>query len=132
VKRFAPGFAERFEKTARIIASVLFALIIVGAILKERDNVAAYFVEAGTITLALNLAMMALAIFLARLVGLGTRQRAAITLECGLQNGTLALFVAGTLIGSGEMQIPGAIYSLIMFPTAIAYMLYARRANAAA
>jgi BASS family bile acid:Na+ symporter len=58
---------------------------------------------------------------------LGDRQKTAITLECGLQNGTLAIFVAATLIGSKTMMVPGAIYSLLMFPTAIAYVFIAKK-----
>ncbi len=131
VNRLAPNFARGFERIARIIASVLFVVIIAGAIYAERDNVVDYFRQAGPITLALNLVMMALAISIARMAGLGEGQRTAITLECGLQNGTLAIFVAVTLIGSTAMMIPGAIYSLLMFPTAIAYLLYVIRRRAA-
>lgn len=122
VKRLAPVFAAKFEKTARIIASVLFVIIIVGAIAAERNNVVEYFIQAGPVTLTLNLVMMALAMFIAKMMGLGTPQKTAITLECGLQNGTLAIFVAVTLIGSETMMVPGAIYSLLMFPTAIAFL----------
>lgn len=127
IKHFAPAFSARCERGARIVASILFAVIIAGAIYSERDNVVDYFAQAGSITLVLNVAMMILAIGVARLAGLGGRQRTAITMECGLQNGTLAIFVALTLIGNREMMIPGAIYSLIMFPTAILYMAAAMR-----
>ena len=83
--------------------------------------------------LTLNLVMMALAISIAKLGRLGIPQQTAITFECGLQNGTLAIFVAVTLIGSQTMMVPGAIYSLLMFPTALAYLLIVirRRKNAA-
>lgn len=123
VKKLAPQFAERFERTARIIAAVLFVVIIVGAIAAERANVVSYFKQAGPVTLALNVVMMGIAILLARMLGLGEPQKIAITLECGLQNGTLAIFVAATLIGSQAMAIPGAIYSLLMFLTATLYLL---------
>ncbi|MCP4526814.1 MAG: bile acid:sodium symporter family protein [Aestuariibacter sp.] len=122
VKRFASAFAGRFERTARIVASVLFVVIVAGAILAGRDNVVDYFKQAGPVTLTLNLVMMALAISIAKIGRLGAAQQTAITFECGLQNGTLAIFVAATLIGSTAMMIPGAIYSLLMFPTAIAYL----------
>lgn len=132
VNHYFPGFARRFERIARIVASVLFVVIIVGAIVAERDNVVAFFLQAGPVTLTLNLTMMALALAMATLGRLGARQRTAITLECGLQNGTLAVFVAATLIGSPEMAIPGAIYSLIMFPTALAYLLLVVRRRSGA
>jgi len=124
VNRFAPEFARRFERIARIVASVLFVVIVAGAIYAERANVIDYFKQAGPVTLALNLIMMGLALAFSRLARLGGAQGTAITLECGLQNGTLAIFVALTLIGSREMMVPGAIYSLLMFPTAITYLLF--------
>ena len=123
VKWRAPVFAAGFDRTARIVATVLFVVIIAGAILAERSNIMDYFRQAGPVTLALNVIMMALAMFLAKMMGLGAPQKIAITLECGLQNGTLAIFVAATLIGSETMMVPGAIYSLMMFPTAIAFVL---------
>ena len=127
VKHTAPRFAEKFERTARIIASVLFVVIIIGAVLAEKENIVEYFKQAGPLTLVLNLVMMALAASLAKLSGLGGRQRIAITLECGLQNGTLAIFVAATLIGNKTMMVPGGIYSLIMFASAIAYLFIVKR-----
>jgi BASS family bile acid:Na+ symporter len=127
VNHFAPAFARKFERIARIVASLLFVVIIAGAIFAERNNIVGYFLQAGPVTLALNLTMMALALAIARVAGLGARQRTAITLECGLQNGTLAVFVAATLIGSREMMVPGAIYSLLMFPTALAYLFLVMR-----
>ena len=99
-------------------------MIIVGAIYAERQNIIEYFIQAGPVTLSLNLLMMGLALALSKVGQLGESQQTAITLECGLQNGTLAIFVALTLIGSREMMVPGAIYSLLMFPTAVAYVLY--------
>ena len=129
VKRMAPVFAAKFKKPARIIASVLLVVIIAGAILADRNDVVEYFRQAGPVTLTLNLVMMALAMSLAKMMGLGTPQKTAITLECGLQNGTLAIFVAATLIGSQTMMVPGAIYSLLMFPTAIAFLFMVVRKN---
>ena len=123
-----PSFAVAFERRARIVATVLFVLIILGAILSERENLVSYFVQAGPPTLVLNLVMMALAFVLATGLGLGVPQRTAITLECGLQNGTLAIFVAVTLLGNTAMSVPGGIYSLLMFVTAGAFMIPAIRA----
>ncbi len=122
--RYAPGFAGGFERKARIVATVLFIVIVAGAIYAERENIVEYFIQAGPVTLSLNLVMMGLALALSKVSQLGISQQTAITLECGLQNGTLAIFVALTLIGSREMMVPGAIYSLLMFPTAVTYIFY--------
>jgi BASS family bile acid:Na+ symporter len=74
-------------------------------------------------TVPVIIGMMVLAFYLANFAGLGVRQRTAITLELGLQNGTLAIFVAVTLIGNQTMMVPGGIYSLLMFVTAGIYLL---------
>ena len=128
VRGLWPSFAVAFERRARIVATVLFVVIILGAILSERENLVSYFIQAGPATLVLNLVMMALAFVLARALGLGVPQRTAITLECGLQNGTLAIFVAVTLLGNTAMSVPGGIYSLLMFATAGVFMVPAIRA----
>ena len=125
VNRYAPNFTRKFERTARTIASILFVIIIIGAIAAERTNIIDYFKQAGPVTLSLNWTMMGLALTLARIGRCRDQQKTAIVLECGLQNGTLAIFVAGTLIGSKTMMVPGAIYSLLMFPTALAYVFIA-------
>ncbi len=130
VNKLKPVFARRFERVARLMASVLFVLIVLGAIASERDNIVEYFVQAGPQTLGLNIFMMVIAASLARFASMGEKQRIAITLECGLQNGTLAIFVAATLIGNKAMMVPGGIYSLIMFATAIVYLMLLRRNTA--
>jgi BASS family bile acid:Na+ symporter len=127
VRRWAETFALRFERIARRISIVLFVLVLLGAILQERENVVAYFAEAGLVTLALNVVMMALAFTLATLFGSGPRQRIAITIECGLQNGTLAIAVGTLLFGGGAYIIPAATYSLIMFATALIFVALVRR-----
>ena len=127
VKRITPLFAEKCERSARFIASILFVVIIIGAVLAEKENIVEHFKQAGPFTLVLNLVMMLLAAFLSKLSDLGGRQCIAITLECGLQNGTLAIFVAVTLIGNKTMMVPGGIYSLIMFASAIAYLFIVKQ-----
>ncbi|USG61234.1 bile acid:sodium symporter family protein [Sneathiella marina] len=130
IKHFAAAFAKKFERIARLVASVLFIVIVLGAIASERENIVDYFIQAGTLTLTLNVVMMVLAALLAHIAGMGVKQRIAITLECGLQNGTLAIFVAATLIGNKTMTVPGGIYSLLMFATAILYLIIAKRQQA--
>ncbi len=131
VRRFASGFATGFEPIARKVSTALFVLVLIGAILQERDNVAAYFAQAGLITLVLNVVMMALAYYVAKLFATGPQQRIAISLECGLQNGTLAIAVATLLFGGGPAVIPAATYSLIMFATALIFIAILRRSTPA-
>lgn len=130
VRHLRPDPALTLEPKLRAAAAILFVVIIIGAVLSERENIVSYFIQAGPVTLALNVIMMLVAYGLAKVTGLGARQRTAITLECGLQNGTLAIFVAGTLIGNTAMMVPGGIYGLLMFATAGVFMFRTYRATA--
>ena len=78
---------------------MLFVLVLLGAIAAERENVIDYFAQAGLITLALNVVMMIVAYYIAQLLVSGVAQKKCITIECGLQNGTLAIFVANEFFG---------------------------------
>lgn len=122
----------RVEPWARRIATVLFVVIVLGAIASQRHNLVAYAAELAPAMLVLNLVMMAAGWYLAILLGLGTYQGKAISLECGLQNGTMAIFVAATLLENEVMMMPGAIYGVLMFVTAGAWVgLIFRREHAA-
>jgi len=127
VNASAPRFAGRFERIARHIATVLFVVIVLGAIYSERAHIVDYFIQAGPATLALNVAMMLIAFGLATGFRLGNRQQTAITMECGLQNSTLAIFVAATLLENRAMTVPGGIYGLLMFATAGAFLAWSLR-----
>ncbi len=129
VRRFAEGFALRFEPIARHVSTGLFVLVLAGAIFQERDNIVSYFAQAGLVTLTLNVVMMVLAYYVARLFAGGQAQRVTISIECGLQNGTLAIAVATLLFDGGLAVIPAGTYSLIMFATALIYIAFLRRAH---
>jgi BASS family bile acid:Na+ symporter len=122
IRHFLPRTAKASERVARHVATVLFVLIVLGAIYSERANIVDYFIQAGPVTLVLNVIMLVLAFGLGVLFRLGPPQRTAITLECGLQNSTLAIFVGATLLKNTAMIVPGGIYGLIMFATAGVYM----------
>ena len=130
VRRLAESFALRFEPAARKISAVLFVLVLAGAIYDQRANIVPYFAQAGLVTLVLNLLMMTIAWLLARTFATGPTQRIAIAIECGLQNGTLAIAVAVLLFGGGLATVPAATYSLIMFATALIYIAVLRRGPA--
>ncbi|MFK7815547.1 MAG: bile acid:sodium symporter family protein [Gammaproteobacteria bacterium] len=96
--------------------SILFLiLIIVLIVLKNYANMTSYFSQAGLATLALNLTALIFGYLLSKLARLSQPQSVTIGFEVGIQNGTLALVVAGTLIGNDVMMIPAVTYSLIMF-----------------
>ena len=129
VRRYAERFALRVEPMARTVSAVLFVLVLAGAIYQELDNLASYYAQAGMATLALNLLMMMIAYLLARWFATGAKQRTAIAIECGLQNGTLAIAIAVLLFGGGLATVPAATYSLTMFATALIYVAILRRAH---
>ena len=126
-RRFASGIASTFEPMAKKISTVLFVLVLLGAIAAERENVVSYFAQAGLITLVLNVVMMVVAYFVAQSLASGTEQKKCITIECGLQNGTLAIFVATSIFGGGMYVIPAATYSLIMFVTSLIFLYLIRK-----
>ena len=127
LRRFASGASSKFEPIAKKISAVLFVLVLLGAIAAERENVISYFVQAGLITLVLNIVMMIVAYYVAQLLATGTKQKKCITIECGLQNGTLAIFVATSIFGGGMYVIPAATYSLIMFATSLIFVYLVRK-----
>tara|TARA_B100000686_G_scaffold332721_1_gene397804 strand:+ start:158 stop:553 length:396 start_codon:yes stop_codon:yes gene_type:complete len=128
LRKFLSGFTLKFEPIAKKISILLFVLVLLGAIAAEKENVTSYFAQAGLITLILNVVMMILAYYVAKLFATGTKQRKCITIECGLQNGTLAIFVATSIFGGGMYLIPAATYSLIMFATSLIFVYIVRKA----
>jgi len=128
-RKFAENIAIKFESIAKKISVVLFIIVLLGAILAEKDNIVSYFADAGLITLVLNILMMLIAFYVAQLLGTGIQQKKCIAIECGLQNGTLAIFVGTTLFGGGAFIIPAATYSLIMFVTSLVFVFFVRKTN---
>ena len=129
IRKYANNFTLKFEPTAKKISVALFIIVLIGAILSEKENLVNYFAQAGLITLLLNILMMILAYNLAKIFGSGSQQKKAISIECGLQNGTLAIFVGTVLFGGGVYIIPAATYSLIMFLTSILFVFFLRNSN---
>ena len=128
-KNFFSNITLVFEPIAKKLSILLFILVLLGAIAAERENVISYFAQAGLITLVLNVVMMIIAFYIAQLFSSGVEQKRSITIECGLQNGTLAIFVATTLFEGGVYVIPAATYSLIMFATSLVFVYIVRKAT---
>ncbi len=126
-RKFVSGAALKFESIAKKVSTALFVLVLLGAIAAERENVVSYFAQAGLITLTLNIIMMIVAFYLAQLLSSGIKQKICITIECGLQNGTLAIFVATSIFDGGMYVIPAATYSLIMFATSLIFVYLVRK-----
>ena len=127
VLKKAPKLAQRWDKPFRKISAVFFVIIILAAIAKEKDNLVQFFIEAGPASLALNLSTLGLGYGVAKIAGLNFRQSLTISIESGIQNGTLGITIAATLLMNSVMTIPSAIYSLIMFGTAALVILWGNR-----
>jgi len=127
LRKFSSGVALKLEPIAKKVSIALFVLVLLGAIAAERENVISYFAQAGLITLILNVVMMIVAYYVAQFLASGTKQKKCITIECGLQNGTLAIFVATSIFGGGMYVIPAATYSLIMFATSLIFVYLVRK-----
>ena len=126
-RKFMSNFSILFEPITKKISALLFAIVLLGVVLAQKDNIILYFSQAGLITLILNILMMVIAFYIAKFFGSGVSQRKTIIVECGLQNGTLAIVVATSVFGGGVYLIPAATYSLIMFASSLIYIYFARR-----
>ncbi len=129
---YVPRFAGQVERGVKWLSLFLLALIIVGLLVQQRTSVVSFFAQVGLATLTLNLGTMALGYLIARLAKLDQPSTTAITVEVGIQNGTLAIAIASapTLLNQPVFAIPAAVYSLLMFATGAAFAGWAaRRAN---
>ena len=117
------------NKLIETISVILFSIMVFAAIWQESENIIPNMIQAGTITLALNIVMMVVGYYVAKFLTSGTAQRKCISLECGLQNGTLAVFVSTQLFNDVIFLIPIATYSLIMFLTSIIFVFIVRKSN---
>jgi len=126
VKSKFPIQSNRIEKVCRKLATVLFILVIAGAIVKDWSLLQQNFTTLAAPVVLLNIIVMLFAFLAAKMLKLNMSQVTAITYECGLQNGTLAILVSITFLKNSMMMLPGGIYSIVMFFTAIAYYLVFR------
>ncbi len=121
------GVLSSFEKIAKNISIILFVLVLIGAILSQRENVITYFAQAGLVMLFLNIIMMIIVYLLSNIFKSSKETFRCWLMEVGLQNGTLAIVVANTFFASTVYLIPAAIYSLIMYATALPLIYFLRR-----
>jgi len=111
------------------LSLILFLVIFAAIWVEEWDRITSFIQRAGLIALILNLTMIFLGYYLAKYLASGVEQRKCISLECGLQNGTLALFVTTQLFDDVVFAVPTAAYALIMFTTATIFVLIVRKIN---
>lgn len=129
VRARAPAFAARAETPFRLLSVLVLALLIVAAISKEWQTLAASLAAVGLACLLFNLASMAVGYAAPIALRLPRRQATAIAMEIGIHNGTLAIFIALNVLANATMSIPAAVYSLLMFVTAAVFAAWVARGN---
>ena len=129
IKHFANNFINSKALIIQRVSVFLFVLVFIAIYIEEWDNIVSFIVRAGLIALALNITMMIIGFYAAKSFASGVAQQRCISLECGLQNGTLAAFV-GTQIFDGNSMVfivPAAAYALIMMLTSIIFVFVLKK-----
>jgi len=130
IRAAKPELAGVLDKPVRSLSTAFLVLMVVAAMIKEWENLPSFLKQVGLATLVFNLASMAVGYLVPLALGLARKQAVAIGMEIGIHNVTLAIYLAGTLLGNSVMSIPPAIYSLVMFFTASLFGIrMARKAN---
>ena len=129
IRSFADNFISSNLKMINKITGLLFIIVFIAVWVEERENIFSYLAQAGTAVLALNIIMMILAFYIAKFFASGIPQKKCISLECGLQNGTLAVFVATQIFDNVAYVVPTAAYALIMYITGFIFIYLLRDKN---
>ena len=111
------------------LSVILFLVVFISIWVEEWDRIVSFITRAGLVAFILNMTMILIGYYMAKFLASGLRQRKCISLECGLQNGTLAVFVATQLFDDIVFMVPTAAYALIMFVTSIIFVLIVRKIN---
>ena len=127
IRRFATIFVISKTLIIQKISIILFVIVFAAIWIEEWDNILSFIARAGIITLTLNITMMLIGFYVAKFFISEIKQRKCISLECGLQNGTLAVFVSTQIFDELVYMVPTAAYALIMFVTSLAFVFIVRK-----
>ena len=111
------------------LSIILFLIVFISIWVEEWDRIVSFIARAGLVTGILNVVMIFVGYYVAKMFASGIPQRKCISLECGLQNGTLAVVVTTQLFDEIVFMVPTAAYALIMFVTSIFFVLIVRKIN---
>lgn len=132
VRRRSPGFASRMDKPVRIASAVILAVLVLAILLGELDNVADYFAAVGAVAGLFCAASLVVGYVVPKALGITEAQAIASSMEIGVHNATLAIFVAVEVLDSVEISVPAAVYSIFMFVLAALWGVFVSRRVAAA
>ena len=127
IKKFATEFIASKTILIQRLSIFLFITVFMAIWIEEWDNIISFITRAGTIALTLNVVMMLVGYYVAKFFATGIAQTKCIALECGLQNGTLAVFVSTMLFDEIVYMVPTAAYALIMFVTSILFIFIVKK-----
>ncbi len=127
IRKFAGEFINRNVQNIQRTSIFLFLVIFIAIYVEEWNSIVMFLTNAGTVAFALNISMMVIGFYVAKFLASGVAQRRCISLECGLQNGTLAVFVGTQLFDNMIYMVPTAAYALIMMITSVIFVLIIRR-----
>jgi len=127
IRYFAGSFIIKNVLIIQRISIALFVLIFIAIYIEEWNNLINFIVQAGLIALILNVVMMVLGFYIAKFFASGVAQQRCISLECGLQNGTLAVFVSTQLFDDITYIVPAAAYALVMMTTSIIFLFIIKK-----
>ena len=129
IRFFAENFIISKINIINKLTGLLFVIVFLAIWVEEKDNILNYITQAGIAVLILNVLMMMLAYFIAKIFISGVAQQKCIALECGLQNGTLAVFVATLIFDDIIYVIPTGAYALLMYITGFIFIYILRKPN---
>ena len=129
IRSLAENFISSNINIVNRITGILFIVVFAAIWIEERENIISYLGQAGLAVLILNVVMMTLAFYIAKGFATGIPQRKCISLECGLQNGTLAVFVATQIFNDVAYMVPTAAYALIMYITGFIFIYILKNSN---
>ena len=124
IRKFADNFISSKTSIINKITGILFLIVFFSIWIEERDNIFNYLAQAGLVVLTLNIVMMTIAYHVAKVFASGIEQIKCISIECGLQNGTLAVFIATEISNEIIYMIPTAAYALIMYFTGFIFIYF--------
>jgi BASS family bile acid:Na+ symporter len=129
IRHFTGDLVIRNLKIIQRISIALFLIVFAAIYIEEWDKIVSFLARAGLIALILNVTMMVIGFYVAKFFASGAPQQRAISLECGLQNGTLAVFVGTQLFDNVVYMVPTAAYALIMMITSLIFVFILRKTN---
>jgi BASS family bile acid:Na+ symporter len=129
IRHFTGDLVIRNLKIIQRISIALFLIVFAAIYIEEWDKIVSFLARAGLIALILNVTMMVIGFYVAKFFASGVPQQRAISLECGLQNGTLAVFVGTQLFDNVVYMVPTAAYALIMMITSLIFVFILRKTN---